>query len=257
MSKINSSHWLTVSSHPKDECKKDVHGSFQSSRNECTLRRRRRHREETSSSSLHNPSSFTLSRNRSCLPPEKSIHTRAQGRAYFRFRGNETERVCTMRCVATPRADWSRRFPFWIHGITGRRGSGASVGPHPVALPLPPSQQSTPTGANSEPRGAQSSTGRRSHHFPRVRIHFSVELLSRIFFCGCLESCCCCCCSFSPFGASFSINQRGREMEGEIIESFILRRIRILKAKILIIVSRIFLKFRRNFRALSCFHERE
>lgn len=45
-------------------------------------------------------------------------------------------------------------------------------------------------------------------------------------------------------------------MEGEIIESFILRRIPILKAKILIIVSRIFLKFRRNFRALSCFRKR-
>lgn len=137
--------------------------------------------------------------------PKKYSHTRT-GPSQL-ISGFEKRETRTMRCVATPRADWSRRFPFWIHGITGRRGSGASVGPHPVVLPLPLFQQSTPTGANSKPRGAQSSTGRRSHHFPRVRIH--LELLSRIFFCGCLESCC----SFFLFlfRVTFSINQRGRD----------------------------------------------
>lgn len=158
--------------------------------------------------------------------PKKYSHTRT-GPSQL-ISGFEKRETRTMRCVATPRADWSRRFPFWIHGITGRRGSGASVGPHPVVLPLPLFQQSTPTGANSKPRGAQSSTGRRSHHFPRVRIH--LELLSRIFFCGCLESCC----SFFLFlfRVTFSINQRGRDgrRNNSRGREFYSRRIRIPKA---------------------------
>lgn len=81
--------------------------------------------------------SLTLSHDPSVqlISQEMYSHTRTGPRAYFRFR--DTRNACTMRCVATPRADWSRRFPFWIHGITGRRGS--SDGPHPAALPLPPS----------------------------------------------------------------------------------------------------------------------
>lgn len=164
---------------------------------------------ETSSSpsSLHNPFSypFTLSQP-ILLTSRKSIHTRAQGRTSLFPVSRNAKRV---RWGASRRRVPTEAVVFPSGSTVSRRGSGASVGPHPVVLPLPLFQQSTPTGANSKPRGAQSSTGRRSHHFPRVRIHLSMELLSRIFFCGCLESCC----SFFLFlfRVTFSINQRGRD----------------------------------------------
>lgn len=119
------------------ERRKDVHGRSSSKVQGTSTLESTPPGSETSTLSLHNPllPFRTSDPSVQLISQEMYSHTRTGPRAYFRFR--DTRNACTMRCVATPRADWSRRFPFWIHGITGRRGS--SDGPHPAALPLPPS----------------------------------------------------------------------------------------------------------------------
>lgn len=173
------------------ERRKDVHGRSSSKVQGTSTLESTPPGSETSTLSLHNP----LLPFRTIPPcnwsPKKCIHTRAQ--ALEPISGFEI-RETRVRWGASRRRVPTEAVVFPSGSTESRGGGGRLTVPTPPPFPYP-RPQSTPTGANSKPRGAQSSTGRRSP-LSKGANTFQRGIVVEDIFCGCLESCCC---SFSFF----------------------------------------------------------